>query len=467
MNTKKLSYLFVVIALILVLAAAVLTVAFNTNYAYADYLDFLSDTNSIVNFNQLQNFTPRHNNLSGLSISQYNNWCVSFNGTFTGVTGYYKNYDDIINLYANHIYLFKLDSNYSVYIMNNSSNTTIMNLNNGMQFYNPDVNVNIYFGVHLVQNNSYNFYVGCYVIDLTQMFGSGNEPNLQQCQELFVVDYYPYNTGTALSFGTINSYNKGVEDTLNSFDLTLSQYLVGSTAFAFNNSTISDSTLIYDNTVNAYVFKNVIGVPLMDTIDFGTNFTVDFTLWNLSTGESESYYMSQYLNFGYIDNNNNLVNISKLSAVTYVSEAEVQYTGVFVLPVSTDTIYIWVSYLNDTFSDDRFIALDSNITFRSLNVASLIKASYAAGLQANKDFYSVGGAGYNHIFQSGYNAGTMEVTPYTFSRLLTAVIEAPLGAVLEIFNFDFMGYNFKNFITVMFTLCLIIAIVRMFMGGKE
>lgn len=37
------------------------------------------------------------------------------------------------------------------------------------------------------------------LIDLTQMFGAGNEPTLEQCREIFANDYYPYNAGTLVS----------------------------------------------------------------------------------------------------------------------------------------------------------------------------------------------------------------------------------------------------------------------------
>ena len=37
------------------------------------------------------------------------------------------------------------------------------------------------------------------LIDLTQMFGAGNEPTLEQCREIFANDYYPYNAGTLTS----------------------------------------------------------------------------------------------------------------------------------------------------------------------------------------------------------------------------------------------------------------------------
>lgn len=36
-------------------------------------------------------------------------------------------------------------------------------------------------------------------VDLTQMFGAGNEPTLEQCREIFANEYYPYNAGTLTS----------------------------------------------------------------------------------------------------------------------------------------------------------------------------------------------------------------------------------------------------------------------------
>ena len=37
------------------------------------------------------------------------------------------------------------------------------------------------------------------LIDLTQMFGAGNEPTLEQCREIFANESYPYNAGTLMS----------------------------------------------------------------------------------------------------------------------------------------------------------------------------------------------------------------------------------------------------------------------------
>lgn len=50
------------------------------------------------------------------------------------------------------------------------------------------------------------------IIDLTQMFGSGNEPTLKECENIFSDDYYPYDAGTIKSFPvkTVKSVGKNL-----------------------------------------------------------------------------------------------------------------------------------------------------------------------------------------------------------------------------------------------------------------
>lgn len=47
------------------------------------------------------------------------------------------------------------------------------------------------------------------IIDLTQMFGSGNEPTEAECKKIFSADYYPYDAGSIKSFPvrTVRSVN--------------------------------------------------------------------------------------------------------------------------------------------------------------------------------------------------------------------------------------------------------------------
>lgn len=52
------------------------------------------------------------------------------------------------------------------------------------------------------------------IIDLTLMFGSGNEPTLEECKKIFSEDYYPYDAGTIKSFPvrTVKSVGKNLFD---------------------------------------------------------------------------------------------------------------------------------------------------------------------------------------------------------------------------------------------------------------
>jgi hypothetical protein len=48
-----------------------------------------------------------------------------------------------------------------------------------------------------------------YIIDLTTMYGEGHEPTAEQCNELFTLQYYPYNTGELLTINYLDGYNLG------------------------------------------------------------------------------------------------------------------------------------------------------------------------------------------------------------------------------------------------------------------
>ena len=61
-----------------------------------------------------------------------------------------------------------------------------------------EANIHILSGVLTTEEKMYarNFMT----IDLTLMFGAGNEPTLEECQKIFSADYYPYDAGTLKSF---------------------------------------------------------------------------------------------------------------------------------------------------------------------------------------------------------------------------------------------------------------------------
>lgn len=76
---------------------------------------------------------------------------------------------------------------------------------------------------------------------------------------------------------------------------------------------------------------------------------------------------------------------------------------------------------------------------------------YAAGTTAGDS------AGYSR----GYSAGVNAANTYSFTGLISAVIDAPIKAFTGMLNFDVFGYNMKNFYLSLITLSVIIFIIKM------
>lgn len=76
--------------------------------------------------------------------------------------------------------------------------------------------------------------------------------------------------------------------------------------------------------------------------------------------------------------------------------------------------------------------------------------------QGKNDFYS-------SRYDSGYSDGLrdgIDRNQYNFYTLLSAVIETPINAGLSMLNFDFLGFNMRDFFLAIFTIALIITVLR-------
>lgn len=61
----------------------------------------------------------------------------------------------------------------------------------------------------------------------------------------------------------------------------------------------------------------------------------------------------------------------------------------------------------------------------------------------------------------GYNRGIQAANDYSFLGLLGAVVDAPIAAFTGLFNFELLGINLKDFLAGLFTICIIIVVVRL------
>lgn len=117
-----------------------------------------------------------------------------------------------------------------------------------------------------------------------------------------------------------------------------------------------------------------------------------------------------------------------------------------------------VYYLSNNFQDNElynqgFLAGES----------TGYRTGYSDGVNVGyNEGYSVGNdIGYNN----GFSDGVEDSNQYTFMNLLSATIDAPVKYFQSLFNFELLGVNLQGFLTGLFTLCIIVAIVKLCLGG--
>ena len=77
---------------------------------------------------------------------------------------------------------------------------------------------------------------------------------------------------------------------------------------------------------------------------------------------------------------------------------------------------------------------------------------------------------YQPAYDSGYDAGyqkaLVDSDTFTFRGFLEAIIFSPIDACLQIFDFDFLGFNMRNFVSAVLTLLIIAGIIILLTGFK-
>ena len=113
------------------------------------------------------------------------------------------------------------------------------------------------------------------LIDLTKMFGSGNEPTLEECQKIFSAEYYPYDDGTIKNFPvrTVRSVNtEGTE--------------IGSMDVSSFTSDMKSAGSVHDEWSDGKVTKRI------GSVDLGT---LDYSLG--TDGNGKHFFSTRIDNF--------------------------------------------------------------------------------------------------------------------------------------------------------------------------
>ena len=359
LNVKKLGInnIFLVIAITVLIIAASTCVFYSTvnNTVLAETI-----SDSLLNFNQLIN----------------NNY-INFNNDVVEV----KNVSTINNNLKNHIFYFSIklsnvvncafalntnSGNIDIHTFSNSNKTLITITNN--------VNIN-FFGVYISQTN---INVSDFqLIDLTQMFGAGNEPSLEECEKIFITTYN-YTSSYYLSNENLYYYTAGIQDTKNAITITqpLTNYYQLITNYTASNFSINSAT---DG--GGVVFKN-------GAIRFGVGYDliagdkIEITVIILNPSGDLSLYIQQ------LNTNGNLEN---LLTIDYSDWEYQESTGLTGGTTYTGTITIPIKYIDNAFyitATDTATLLFNQMKITTYNTTAQTQAAYKQGIDSvNTDYY--------------------------------------------------------------------------------
>lgn len=125
--------------------------------------------------------------------------------------------------------------------------------------------------------------------------------------------------------------------------------------------------------------------------------------------------------------------------------------------------------LNKTYTaTDEFFLYDNRVYYLETDFTDeeLYNQGYNAGMNDNQgEIYNNGyNAGFDDGFSDGKTEGIVESNNYSFISLFGGLFDAPVTMLMGLLNFEFLGINLWAFVTSLFTLALVLFIVKLIMG---
>lgn len=116
--------------------------------------------------------------------------------------------------------------------------------------------------------------------------------------------------------------------------------------------------------------------------------------------------------------------------------------------------YYFTVYENDVVGRPGYVRLIDNTGYQLFN-------SDVFYLEEFDFINSVIDNAHDEGYNEGYAAGVKASSEFTFMGLLSAVIDVPIQAFTGLFNFDLLGINLLNFFLAIFTVCCVLAVLRL------
>ena len=308
----------------------------------APYAEVQKIRGKSVVWNQLVD--PISTNINGVTLTvSKGTWTLS--GTATSSGGRTTNISSkYINLKSGHKYvaLVENNNNVQIYISNKEDSEIITSIMKSSIFILGSSYTQTILGLNVEKDKKYTRKLKINIFDLTQMFGSGNEPTLEECNKIFSANYYPYDAGTIKSFPvrTVKSVKK---------NLCLAKDVYAG-AYEYLETTLDGRDCIRFASGLAVTNKPII-------FNENTQYTVSFDLKmieKVSDGGVENVFT-----FYYTDGSNSTVNANKANFTDWARVSKTSDSNKTILSIGLMALdYRTYSYVSNFQLEKGSIATD-------------------------------------------------------------------------------------------------------------
>lgn len=196
------------------------------------------------------------------------------------------------------------------------------------------------------------------------------------------------------------------------------------------------------------------------SFDIAFPITVSFDFLRLSSNHNiYDYPWTGYLYFVFFDSNYNIIPLQKanyhlLTKTTEYYLTEVPYYWGILSLITDDSVDAMTfkgtisGYTKNSFSEVYSLGFQEGV--ESVDIQESFTDGYNEGYRVGQDI--------------GYLNGMSDQGDYTFFGLISSTIDAPLSVFRKMFNFEILGTNMSAFMLSLFTVCIILAVVKLLLG---
>ncbi len=257
---------------------------------------------------------------------------------------------------------------------------------------------------------------------------------------------YEYNGSANMRFdySFVNSSTIKVTITISDITFRYRNMIPGYGSHSYSGPFVGTYTCTLGSTGSSYVrFDLDSNSAIYITFDYvcTSAFNLNLISFKIDTTSSDS---SRWTNFVYSDNSNGSFTFAIKNDN---SNWNFDWSSSFI-SYSTRTYYLTTALSDNQYYQSGYS--DGSSSGYSLGYSEGNTAGYNAGYTAGDS------VGYNR----GYDVGVNTTNTYSFTNLISAVLDAPINAFTSLFNFEILGVNLSSFLLALFTIAVVLTVVK-------